>query len=345
MSVKAVATEEEILRRRILRFTIGMTLAVGITAIFNWPLAYVAPVFLAKFLVDRQAPTVQTVYELIISMMVTVAIAWFTTVGLTQYPSLLMPLIAVLMVWSYYLFTDPKWNFFATIMLMACLLVPYMAIIDPGAGMYVGMGLSGAGIVAVVLFALLHIFYPDLAPERDQHGEAQQSKSERLFESCKALLLSFPVICYFYAFEVSGAILTMIFIALLSLQTAGKKSVKISMFMLLTNIIGGIIAILIYNVVTFVPVIGFYLAIIFLVSLIFSQKMYSMPDKAPIFSTIYSTLLVLVSSTMASTGKDVDTNFYLRIVQIGIACIYLVIISYFIDSRDWKFLKRASAND
>ncbi|MCE2593538.1 DUF2955 domain-containing protein [Motilimonas cestriensis] len=334
------ATPEEIIQRRVLRFTIGITIAVAISALMNWTLSYIMPILLAKFLVDRQAPTIHTIYELVISMLLTIVIAWFVSVGLLEYPSLLMPLIAVLMFISYYLFIDPRWNFFATILLVASLIIPYAAIISPGIGMIVGVGLCFSGLVSVLLFTLLHIYLPDLAREKEQHAASSQSQNERLFESAKALIIAFPVICFFYTFELSGAMLTMIFIAILSLQTAGEKSIKISLFMMLTNIIGGIIAIAVYNLVSFVPVLSFYLGLIFLISLVFAHKMYSMPEKAMVFSTIFSTLLVLVSSTMASSNGDVDSKFYVRIAQIGGACIYLVIISYFIEGRKWQRLKR-----
>ncbi|MCE2570003.1 DUF2955 domain-containing protein [Motilimonas eburnea] len=338
-SFTPVYSPGEILQRRVLRFTLGITLAVAISALVNWTLAYIMPILLAKFLVDRQAPRVQTVYELVISMLLTIVIAWFVSVGLLEYPSLLLPLIAVLLLVSYYLFTDPRWNFFATMLLVSSLVIPYTAIISPGIGMVVGVGLCFSGLVSVLLFSLLHIYLPDLAGEKEQLAESELDKATRLFESVKALIIAFPVIVFIYTFELSGAMLTMIFVAILSLQTAGQKSVKLTLFMLLTNIIGGIIAIVVYNLVSFVPVIGFYLCLIFVISLQFAHKMYANPDKAMVFSTIFSTLLVLVSSTMASGSGDVDSNFYARIAQIGGACVYLVVISFFIEGKKWNRLR------
>lgn len=333
-------TARAILQRRVLRFTVGITLAVAISALFNWTLAYIMPILLAKFLVDRKAPRVQTVYELVISMLLTILLAWFVSVGLLEYPSLLLPFIAALMFISYYLFVDPRWNFFATMLLVASLILPYAAIISPGIGMVVGVGLCFSGLVSVVLFSLLHIYFPDLDPVKDSHGELEHSHDERLFEAAKALVIAFPVIAFIFTFKLSGAILTMIFIAILSLQTAGEKSVKLSLFMLITNVIGGFIAIAVYNLISFVPVLSFYLCLIFLISMLFAYKMYAMPEKAMVFSTIFSTLLVLVCSTMASTTADVDSKFYTRIAQIGGACLYLVVISYFIEGRGWNRVKQ-----
>ncbi len=55
-------------QRRILRFTIGVGLAVFLAAWINWQLAFVAPVFTAKFLVDKPNLHRETIYELLLAL-------------------------------------------------------------------------------------------------------------------------------------------------------------------------------------------------------------------------------------------------------------------------------------
>ena len=167
----AVASEEAIYTRRVLRFTLGIGLAVAVSAIFAWPLAFIVPVFVAKFLVDRQEPTVQTVYELLISMICTIGLAWLVSFGPIQYPMVLLPLIAMMMLWGYYLFSDPRWNFFATIFIVATLLFALHEFIAAGGGQ-VFSGVVGFEVFFGVwfavgrFFALLHALLPDLSPNK-----------------------------------------------------------------------------------------------------------------------------------------------------------------------------------
>ncbi|ACJ28189.1 Conserved hypothetical protein [Shewanella piezotolerans WP3] len=343
VSTEKAALEEAIYTRRVLRFTLGIGLAVAVSSIWAWPLAFIVPVFVAKFLVDRQEPTVQTVYELLISMICTIAIAWLVSFGPTQYPAVLLPLLAMMMLWGYYLFSSPKWNFFATIFIVATLLLPYLGLLQPGASLMVGVGLSFSGVVAVAIFALLHVLLPDLSPEKESLANAEQSHDERTHEAFRALILAFPVICFFYFLEISGALLTMIFIAILSLQAAGAKSIKVSLFLLVTNGIGGVLAIVFYNLLTIVPELPFYIGMSMLAALIFGQKIYADPTKAPLFAGILSALLVVVGSTVSSTDKDVAVNFYLRILQLFLVGVYMIFASFYLESRDWKFLKKRNS--
>ncbi|WP_394200318.1 DUF2955 domain-containing protein [Shewanella waksmanii] len=340
MSGNVIATEEQIYTRKVLRFTLGVGLAVAISAAFAWPLAFIVPVFVAKFLVDRQEPTVQTVYELLLSMVVTILLGWLVSFGPTQYASVLLPLIAMLMLWAYYLFTDPKWNFFATVLIIAVLLLPYMGMLQPGAALLVGVGLSFSGVVAVAIFALVHALFPDLSAQREQHPMPAQSREDRMYEAFKALILAFPVICFFYFLQISGALLTMIFIAILSLQAAGEKSVKVSLFLILTNGVGGILAIVFYNLLVIVPELAFYVVLACLAAILFARKIYLEPEKAQLYAGIFSALIVVVGSTVSSADKDVAENFYMRIAQLMMVGVYMVFASFFLESRNWSFLKR-----
>ncbi|SDJ43785.1 Protein of unknown function [Ferrimonas sediminum] len=327
--------------RRVWRFTLGIGLSVALSALWAWPLAFIVPVFLAKFLVDRQAPTLHTVYELVISMSVTVAIAWLVSFGPTEYPLLLLPLLALLMLWAYYLFTDPRWNFFATMLIISVLLLPYLGMMQPGLALQVGLGLSFSGLVAVALFALMHLWLPERSGPDEPSQPASMAapgENERAFEAFRAVILAFPVIVFFYLMEVSGALLTMIFIAILSLQSTGAKSVKVSLFLLLTNGIGGGLAVLFYNLLVIVPELPFFIALSMLAAVIFGQKIYADPAKAPIYAGIFSALLVVVGSTTSSVDKEVDVNFYLRMVQLLLVGLYMVVASFFLESRNWAWL-------
>ncbi|MDP5146624.1 DUF2955 domain-containing protein [Shewanella sp. ULN5] len=334
------AQAQRILNRRVLRFALGIGIAIAISAIFSWPLAYIVPVFVAKFLVDRQAPTIQTVYELLIATLVTMAIGWLVSNGPTHYPSVLLPLIAIAMLWAYYLFSDPKWNFFALILIVASIVLPYLAVLHPGASMLVAYGLSLSGVVSVLIFALLHVLLPDFAEQKDQHQRSELDSESREHEAFRALMLAFPIICFFYLLEITGALLTMIMIAILSQQTAGKKSVKVSLFLLITNGVGGLLAIVFYNFLVTVPTLPFYVALSMLCAMIFGYKIYSEPLKSAIYAGIFSTLLVVVASTAASTDADVASNFYVRLAQIFLVGVYMVIASYYLETRNWAFLKK-----
>ncbi|WP_045417315.1 DUF2955 domain-containing protein [Vibrio campbellii] len=325
-------------QRRILRFTIGVGLAVFLAAWINWQLAFVAPVFTAKFLVDKPNLHRETIYELLLALIATMGLGLLLSGGMTQYPIVLLIAVGLMMAWGYYLFTDPKWNLFATILLIAVLMLPFMAINNPAISLVLASGLAISGAVSVAIFALVHIYLPE--PDSEFAGYAQPpiGKEQRWHASFRAMLISFPVVCFFFVFQISQALLTMMFVALLSLMITSEKSVKLSAFLIISNGIGGMLAISAFSILAIVPNIFFYTAFIALLAVWIGKKIYTVPEKAPIFATAFSTLLVLIGSTLMSSG-DIDSNTFIRIFQLVLVGTYMILASLFLETRQWKFLQ------
>ncbi|WHP65128.1 DUF2955 domain-containing protein [Vibrio harveyi] len=325
-------------QRRILRFTIGVGLAVFLAAWINWQLAFVAPVFTAKFLVDKPNLHRETIYELLLALIATMGLGLLLSGGITQYPIVLLIAVGLMMAWGYYLFTDPKWNLFATILLIAVLMLPFMAINNPAISVVLASGLAISGAVSVAIFALVHIYLPEPDSEFAGYAAPPIGKEQRWHASFRAMLISFPVVCFFFVFQISEALLTMMFVALLSLMITSEKSVKLSAFLIISNGIGGILAILAFSILAIVPSIFFYTAFIALLAVLIGKKIYTVPEKAPIFVTAFSTLLVLIGSTLMSSG-DIDSNTFIRIFQLVLVGTYMILASLFLETRQWKFLQ------
>ncbi|MET2954955.1 DUF2955 domain-containing protein [Vibrio harveyi] len=325
-------------QRRILRFTIGVGLAVFLAAWINWQLAFVAPVFTAKFLVDKPNLHRETIYELLLALIATMGLGLLLSGGITQYPIVLLIAVGLMMAWGYYLFTDPKWNLFATILLIAVLMLPFMAINNPAISLVLASGLAISGAVSVAIFALVHIYLPEPDSEFAGYAAPPIGKEQRWHASFRAMLISFPVVCFFFVFQISEALLTMMFVALLSLMITSEKSVKLSAFLIISNGIGGILAILAFSILAIVPSIFFYTAFIALLAVLIGKMIYTVPEKAPIFATAFSTLLVLIGSTLMSSG-DIDSNTFIRIFQLVLVGTYMILVSLFLETRQWKFLQ------
>lgn len=330
-------------QRRTIRFILGVAISVFLAAYFNWGLAFVAPVFTAKFLLDKPTLNSETVYELVIALIVTMLLGMMLTGGIVQYPIILMILVGLMMLWGYYLFTDPKWNLFATILLIGVLLLPFMAITNAGISFVLAKGLSFSGVVAITVFALVHIFIPEKDRDFKGYAKPQMSDQQRWHAAFRAMILAFPVVCFFFVFQVTSALLTMIFIAILSLQITGEKSIKLSAFLVISNAIGGVLATVMFSLLTVVPNLIFYTLVTCYMAAVMSNKIYTIPAKAPVYATAFSTFLVLVGNTVSSTGGDIDSNTWIRILQLIMVGLYMIAASFYLETRDWKFLRNQHA--
>ncbi|PSW16084.1 hypothetical protein C9J01_03500 [Photobacterium rosenbergii] len=332
--------------RNILRYVTGVMFSLVLAYSLNWTLAYVMPVFVAKLLVDKPVADKQVMTELGLSMVATVIIALLVTNGLAQYPIIMLTLVGILMLWAYYLFQEQKWNFFATMLMISALLLPYLGLMQPVIALEVGKALMLAGGGAVVVYGLMHWVFPSqptMLPtvEEKTLEQVRQEQQLKMKESYKALLISFPVIAFCYFFQTTGAILTMIFVGILSLQLTAPKSVKLSMFLLMTNIVGGFLAIIAYELLVTVPWFPFLVAMMAFFTLSFANKIFNQPEKAPIYAGIFSALLVIFGAVVASDTKLMDVNFYTRIWQLVLLSVYMISVSTLIE----KWQSRNNVSD
>ncbi|PMK72742.1 hypothetical protein BCT92_08065 [Vibrio sp. 10N.261.52.E5] len=187
-------------------------------------------------------------------------------------------------------------------------------------------------------FALVHVFFPEPKSAFSGFAAAPLEKKQRWYAAFRAMIISYPVVCFFFIFRIFEALLTMMFIALLSLMITSEKSIKLSAFLVISNGIGGLLAIAAFSILSIVPNIVFYSLFIGLIAILMATKIYTVPEKAPIFATAFSTLLVLVGSTLMSSG-DIDSNTLIRIFQLVLIGIYMILASLFLETRNWKFLQ------
>lgn len=323
---------------RILRFMCGVALATFLAAWFDWPLAFVAPIFTAKFLFEKHVLHIEIVYELLLAMIATVAIGIVLSLGFAQYPIPMLLAVAGLMLVGYFLFLNPKWNLFATILLMSTLMLPFMAIQSTGTTIFLAVGLSLSGAVAVGIFALMHIYLPEQEHKYEGYQEVELSDEFRWFSALRALIISFPVVCLFFVFQISEALLSMIFIGLLSLMITSEKSIKLSLFLLISNAIGGVIAIIVFGFLALVPNILFYSLFIALLAIVLGTKMYTESTKAPVYATALNTALVLIGTTLMSSGV-IDEKMWIRLGLLALVAVYMVVAAFFIETRTWKILQ------
>ncbi|WP_338165805.1 DUF2955 domain-containing protein [Vibrio sp. 10N] len=328
----------DVIQTRILRFTLGVAIATFLAAWIDWPLAFVAPIFTAKFLFEKRVLHIDIVYELLLAMIVTVAIGVALSVGFAQYPVPMLLSVAGLMVVGYYLFLDPKWNLFATILLMSSLMLPFMAIQSTGTTIFLAVGLSLSGAISVAIFAVLHIYMPEKEHHYQSHKAVELSDEFRWFSAMRALIIAFPVVCVFFVFQISEALLSMIFIALLSLMITGEKSIKLSLFLLISNAIGGVIALIVFGFLALVPNIMFYTLFITLLAVVLGRKMYTESEKAPVYATALNTALVLIGTTLMSSGV-IDEKMWIRLGLLVLVAVYMIVAAFFIETRQWKILK------
>lgn len=320
--------------KRVLRYILAVGFATFLAVWFNWPLAFCAPLFTAKFIVDKPSFHMMHVKQLLFALLSTGVIGLLVSTGLPNYKVPFLLVLSAGLMWGYYLFTDAKWTMFATFLIIELVLIPALTIIDKQAALDVAGGFAFSGTLAVALYALSHVYFPEERSDFQGFPPSPLPDDVRWQASLRALVISFPLLCLFFFFQLSHVLLTVAFVALLAFMTTGEKAKKTTLFFVISNLIGGIVAFIVFFIMSLVPNMYFYMLVMLLVISFFGTFIYVYPEKAPIFATAFTGFTVLMGTSMTTGG--LDDKFFARIFQLILVVAYMVFMAYFLESRQQK---------
>ncbi len=298
---------------RIFRYAIGSTLAVAVAMGIDWQLSFLTPILALSFL---GSPAPRPALRAIVTFIGVVAVAGL--VGVLVSATLLTYPIVFLLVEGLLLF-------------LLFYVIPVMALQSMVLAIALAKGLvmGAAGALAIVWLA--HVLIPDppsgevRAPAAAAGGAkpAPPSPQQCVTRAWLNTAVVFPVVA-FYLFTGLTSVLILVMIALLSMQPDVSKGYKAGIALITGNLMGGIAAIVTYELLVMVPEYAYLILLTLLASLFFGGRLFSGTPKAPLFGMAFSTLLLVVLSTTSSFG-EADAKAWTRVVQITIAVIYLVV--------------------
>ncbi|NOJ09865.1 DUF2955 domain-containing protein [Vibrio splendidus] len=326
---------EQAQERRIFRYVTTVGLATFLALWFNWPLAFCTPLLTAKFITDKPQFHILHVKQLAYALLSTAVIGFVVSTGLPEYKITFLSILTLGMLWAYYLFTDPKWVMFATFLMIELILLPSITIIDQASALNVGIGFAFSGTLAVALYALSHVYFPE-EEKTDFVGfpVSPLTKEMRWTAAIRAWVISFPLVCFYFYFQLSQILLTVAFVMLLSLMASSETSGKTALFFTVSNIFAGLISFVTFLIISLAPNMYVYMMVVLSVIALFGIKIYTVPQKAHIYITAFTGFNVLMGTSISSGA--LDDKFYVRIFQLFLVLLYMVFMTYFLESRTRK---------
>ncbi len=314
--------------RPALRYAFGATIIMGVAMYYGGDLSYIVPLLALSFLgPGTKMPTLKDSVSFILIVAVSSLFSYFFTAALYQLIWVYIPLLALILFWIYY--TD-KISFMVKMFLLISLLampVPIPGIpIKVWAGILAGTLIFGS-VFTVIMVWFVYALFPDPPHKKsaaDQGKPAMQkpSKEIRLQLAMQTFIVTFPVILLFIFFQGGNALLVLIYIVILSMLPR-QMGVKAGLGKVYGNIIGGIITIIFYEILTIVPNFFFFLVLFLGIALLFARMVFSDNPKATLYKTGFSTLVLIIGST--TTGTDNAANeIYIRVFQVMLTVIYVV---------------------
>lgn len=314
---------------RALRLALATTAAIAISYTINWPLAFVTSIFVWGFL-NKPNPrqTLREGLENIGYIFAGTATGVLLTLLLLQLPGVLLLIVLLLMLLTFYANNSGAPSFLVIWMLIGITLIPIMGFQSQQLAITIAENITLGGIVAVALTWFAYGLLPN-PPGAGAHQHSHPAAvpiphEERLRAAALSTLVSYPVVMLFFIFDISGAVAIMIFIAILSQQTNLGVGKKMGAALLIGNLLGGIAAMLFYELLVMAPRFEFLLLLMLAGSLLFARGNYSGKPTAPIYGMAFSTVLLLIGTGTMPFGDSVDAKFVTRILQISVAVLYIV---------------------
>ena len=311
--------------RPMVRYALGSTLLMGLAIGLAWNLAYITPVLaLGFFAPGSTIPKFREGAAFVGIIATTTLLGFLFTKYLLDYKILFIILLGLVLLAIFYtnrLGPKPK-----VFMLISLLILPMLAFQDLAiAHAFTRTFIVGAAITIVLVWVIYSIFPDPSEPAKSMAEKsapkAATSPEQRFRYALETLILVFPVVMIFFFFEWMGGMIILIFITLLSMQpTFNYKAGKA---MILGNLLGGIFAIVAYELLVMVPIYLFFILMVLSTSLYFATRLFSSIPKAPLFGMGFSTFLLIMGQSTTGTD-DAGGKVWMRVIMIMIAVIYVV---------------------
>ncbi|WP_068544826.1 DUF2955 domain-containing protein [Thalassotalea crassostreae] len=316
---------------RIIRFTVGVTLAVAIAFWFNWPLAFITPVFVTKFLGNRAA---KVPFKALLSIMLVCTAAFIAGILVTRF---LLPFpVVFILIMTLIIFGISYWGYSGvndiviTMLLVGFTIVPMLGLLHQQVASVVTISFLFSCFMALLITMVIHEIVPDKTNVKSEQKKQKMditSKEIRFQLALLSTIIIMPVLIFFFYFSLTDAILVLIFVAILAQKPDLLMGMQGTKALLVGNTLGGIFAIIMFNVLTIAPTYLFLILVFSFVNIYFARLVFSSSPLSPIYAMALTTIIVLIS--MGSLGEaNTGEKFYTRIFQIACACGYVIFATY-----------------
>ena len=336
--------------RRILRFSIGVTIGSGFAHLIGFELAFLVPILIGMLLAS---PAPRPTLRAGLGFLLPVAVAAFLGVWLSRYflqyriMFLLMEFLVLYRI--FYALAGGAALLRMVWLLIASLIIPLMGLASMSLSVGVALGLVMGALMAVGVVWLSFGLLPDPPaedPARAVGLDAQPAKQvpppeARAAYARRGVTVVFPVVVLFFFLALYSDAVILVYVGLLSLSPSFAAGWKQGKSMITANLIGGLTAIVLYELLVVYPTIWMLALLTLVVGLTFGDVIFSTRPIAPMFKSAFNAVMILVGMSVTMNGADAASKFYVRIVQIILAVVYVAVAFGFLEHLQRKRVKTA----
>jgi len=308
--------------RAVVRFSVGVTLALALALIYNWPAGHATTVFTALLLIEPQPLPFGRAVRLICHGLLGVLSSLAFSHLLVPYPLLVLIILTLVLYRIFVFLARGGFVLNGGIWLASFVILPYFAQFHPGVSVTVAGGLVVNVVVAYALHWVGFLVIPSPEAPRLAHGHEAPPAGVIHRIAARAALTLMVMLMANMALQ-WGTILAVIYTALIALSMSADASWSVGKEKLVGNLVGGLFAIVAYYVILATPNLLLALLLVGLAIAYFAQRAFSHSPWSGAWFGAFIGFMLILSGSLAPSGKDADVKALARIFEIGLAAAYV----------------------
>ena len=310
--------------RRTLRLGLGVTIVFLIALLYDWPLAYLAPAFASPLLQTPSGPSLRgTIRTFLATVAVSLACLFAARVS-HLFPVLFLVAIFPVMFWTFRFGLRGGSPLIMWTALVGLMLVPMVADTTVEVTRKVAWSLvQDIGIslvIALVMYALLPPLPAEASSAKQEPALPEPEVTRR--SAILTVITGFYAVAYF-SFGWTN-VHTPIYIAIYAFSLDLSRGTRAIKGILAANIVGGILAIVLYQLTRMTPYLPFVMVMVLTVNLILARFITAKVSWAPLAGFVLSVVMILYGESILPFGDSGGSNFTDRFGELAMAAIWAV---------------------
>jgi hypothetical protein len=309
--------------RQMLRMGFSTGASFTLAEALNWELSFLISVLVVQLLVTMPgAPSVAQGLGAMAVFGATTCLALVTSQVLAPMPVLLTIVLTTVLFVAFYLQTSGRAGLVATLLLVSFGIVPLASVQAPDIAPAIAFYIFRSGIVAVLWVWIAFALFPTELASAAPTPAAPPDQREIVRRAAIDTAILLPVLVFAMTLAVPAVVLIVLTVTAMLRQHSLASGRRVALVLLLGNLLGGVTAVVAYNLLSAVPTIGFLVSLLFLIGLLFGQQIARGGAGAPLFVTGLGTFLIVFGTGVAPLFDEPGATLTQRLFAIGLACTY-----------------------
>ena len=326
--------------RRIVRFALGTTVGSGLAYLIGFDLPFLVPILVAMMLASpAPCPSVRQGLAFVLPVAVGAFLGVVLTRYFLQFRVLFLLMESLVLYRIFYALAGGAAPLRMVWLLIAALIIPLVGQASIVLSVGVAWGLVKGTVIAMLVIWLSFGLLPDPPAESvsgNGRPEARPARpvpppAARAAYARRTLIVLFPMVLVFFYLSLYSDAVILVYVGLLSLLPSFAAGWQQGKGMLIGNLLGGVVAIIFYNLLTVYPEFPMFLFLSLILGLTFGDVIFSTRPIAPMVKTAFNAVVLLVGMSLIGSGSDAASKFYLRIAQIMLAVAYVAVAFGFLE--------------